>query len=188
MKLSGWFVALGLAMGIQTASASNATTPIDYTRRNAPFTAQPGTAPVKSTPSANRTVQDARVEKDVRELEKSSVGERRAAISVSETSAKNVVDKDTRPPARLEHPVSGLNQKPAAVSTAKDTRKPPLVAKYQDSLAAASATNMARFPAVSAGAKATINRFVFRKNAPDVQPPVPPGNAIPAAGGSPIQR
>jgi shikimate kinase len=53
------------------------------------------------------------------------------------------------------------------MSTAADATKPQVLTKYQDGLTSASATNMARFPALDRMTGAKINRFVFRKNAPD---------------------
>lgn len=189
MMLPVRFVALAVAILAPAAHASNATTPLDYTRRNTPFAAQPTITPEKSSPATNRTLQDARVEKDVRAKEEAAVGSRRAAIDVTEAAAKQVVEKESERPRSVEQPKNAMNQRRAAISTASDTRKPPTVARYQESLTAASATNMARFPAIDAGAKATINRFVFRKNAPDSLPAAPQGAATPAAGGSPpVQR
>lgn len=188
MKLPVWFVALGVAHLLPAVRASNATTPIDYTRRNAPFASQPGISPEKSTPSTNRAVQDARVEKDVRAKESAAVGDRRAPISVTEARTKQVVPKESDRPVSVEQPKSSMNQRVAGISTAADTRKPPTVARYQESLAAASATNMARFPAMDAGTKPIINRFVFRKNGAESAPAATQGAATPAAGGSPVKR
>lgn len=188
MKSSSRLATLAIAFALPAAMASDATTPIDYTQRNNPFAVQPGVSPSRSSPSKNQTIQDARVEKDVRDKVISPVGDKRARVELVETREKNVVEKDSRRPERTEQPVSAMNQRKATVSTAQDTRKPPLVAKYQDSLAAASATNMARFPAMDGGTKATINRFVFRKNAPETAPTAPQASSTPAAGGSPVRR
>jgi hypothetical protein len=55
------------------------------------------------------------------------------------------------------------------------------VAKYQDGLAAASAANLARFPADGAATTAKVNRFVFRKNGAEASP-VTAGAPVTKAG------
>jgi hypothetical protein len=62
------------------------------------------------------------------------------------------------------------------------------VAKYQDGLTSASATNMARFPAVDRATGAKINRFVFRKNPDEVSAVTGGAEVTPAAGGSVIRK
>jgi hypothetical protein len=95
-----------------------------------------------------------------------------------------VREKDSHRPEAIEHATSGYDHRQARVSTGTDTSKPPTVAKYQDRLTAATATNMARFPAIEAATGAKINRFVFRKN-PEVTGTAPGGAAVvPAASGA----
>jgi hypothetical protein len=120
--------------------------------------------PAKQTPAVNEVVQEKRVEKNTIEKQQAAVGDRRAAIDVSEAREKNVREKDSRRPETREQPTSPLNHRRAAISTAADTSKPEMVKRYQDSLASASVTNMARFPAMDGATGAKINRFVFRKN------------------------
>jgi hypothetical protein len=116
------------------------------------------------------------------------VGERRAAIDLAESREKTVREKETRSLERLDQPLSGYNQKPAAISTGSDTTKPPTVTRYQESLAAASATNMARFPALDGSTSAKINRFVFRKNPTDADRALEGALVTPAAGGSSLRK
>ncbi|MEY4088623.1 MAG: hypothetical protein RJB55_894, partial [Verrucomicrobiota bacterium] len=61
---------------------------------------------------------------------------------------------------------------------------PPTVSKYQDRLDAASASNMARFPALNGATTAKINRFVFRKNTAEPDRVLGDVSVTPAAGGS----
>lgn len=148
--------------------AADATTPVDYTQRNQAY-APAASVPVqkKELPTAD-AVQARKVEKQVAERKMlAAPDERRAGIEVGEAREKNVVEKDVRQPEKIERQISAYNQKASAITTAGDTTKPPMVAKFQDSLSAASATNMARFPALDGATGAKINRFVFRKNGTD---------------------
>lgn len=167
------------------AFAADATTPVDYTQRNAPFApaAPTAVAPEKQKPAANSAVQEKRFETPTIERKLAPQAGQRAAIDVTESREKAVKPKVTQRPDVREQPTSAFNHRPAAITTAADTTKPPTVARYQDSLTAASATNMARFPALDRATTAKINRFVFRKNPPDPSV-VPEGKSItPAAGG-----
>lgn len=168
--------------------AADATTPIDYTRRNDPFAPSEGVTPQKQKPATNEAVQEKRVDRPVVEKQKSSLRDRQAPIDLTETRAKQVREKVSHRPEVREQPTSGFNHRPAAISTASDTSKPPTVAKYQASLTAASATNMARFPAVDRATTAKINRFVFRKNPPEASDSVTGRPVTPAAGGSVLQK
>ncbi len=188
LHFSSWVVAASVGLGLNAGRAADATTTIDYTQRNTPFAPESSINPSKSTPQTNRSVQDARVEKQVREKAAAAIGDRRAAISVTEKTAKEVREKESHRPTAEKQQMSGFSRRPAAFSTAKDTHVPPTVAKYQDSLTAASATNMARFPAMDKDTKLTINRFVFRKNGADSPAVAADSNVVPAAGGSPVQR
>lgn len=169
--------------------AADATTPVDYTQRNATFA--PGTSgPVqkKELPKAD-AVQGRKVDKQVNDRKMlDAPGDRRSPIEVGETREKNVVDKDVRQPEKIERQVSAFNQKPAAITTAGDTTKPPTVAKFQDRLTAASASNMARFPALDGATGAKINRFVFRKNGDDNTALTNGAPVTPAAGAATVGR
>jgi hypothetical protein len=184
MKRSSFVIFAGFAWSGAAAWAADATRPIDYTERNAIFAPRNGQPPAdKRSPAAEllppRRVEPAKVEKPA-----AAVGERRAAIDPTETREKALIEKNTRTPEKVDTPKSGYDQQRARISTAADTNRPPIVARYQDGLTAATASNMARFPAVGGTVKAKINRFVFRKNGGEL--PAGPGRApvVPAAGGA----
>lgn len=167
-----------------SARAADATSPVDYTQRNEAY-APAASVPVqkKEMPKAE-ALQSRKVEKQVNDRKLlDAPGERRAGIEMGEAREKNVVDKDVRQPEKLERQISAYNQKASSITTAGDTTKPPTVAKFQDSLSAASATNMARFPALDGATGAKINRFVFRKNGVD-NAAVTNGAPVTPAGGA----
>ena len=176
-------LALGI-LGAVRGSAADATRPVDYTQRNGSFAPAAGTAvtPEKQAPVTNSRVQDKRVDQPLLEKTPAPQGERRAGIDVQETRDKRVHDKDSQRPAGQEQPTSAFNQRRAAIATSTDTTKPPTVAKYQDSLTAASASNMARFPALKRATTAKINRFVFRRNPPETASAAE-GKPVTPAGG-----
>jgi hypothetical protein len=169
------------------AGAADATSPIDYTQRNGALTPAPTPGAEKKKPAINSSVQEKRVEKPAVEKKISPLRDRQAAVEVTEAKPKQVREKDSHRPEVIEQEKSRFNHQTAAIATGSDTTKPPMVARYQDSLTAATATNMARFPAMDRGATAKINRFVFRKNPPEASP-VASGVVVPAAGGSSLQK
>ena len=115
--------------------------------------------------------------------------DQRAAIAVTESRDKTIRDKDAHRPEVVDRTMSALNHREATVSTANEsTTKPQMVVKYQDSLTSASATNMARFPALDRATGAKINRFVFRKNAPETGGTLAGTAITPAAGGAAVQK
>ncbi len=189
MKLRCSVVCLALIACASRAGAADATTPVDYTQRNTPFAPAGSVAPEKQKPGDNTAaVGDKRVEKETVEKKASVLGERRAAIDLTEAREKNVREKDSRRPEKVEQPQSALNHKPAAISTAENTTKPPTVAKFQDGLSAASATNMARFPAIDKATAAKINRFVFRKNPVEAEATAAAATVTPAGGPPAVQK
>jgi hypothetical protein len=188
MMPSGFAVIAGFALCAVVARAADATSPVDYTQRNTPFAPAGSIAPEKQAPKKNETLQEKRVPVTTIDKATSPLGERRAPIDVKETREKNVREKDSHRPETLEQPKSDYNQRRATISTQTDTVKPPLVSKYQDKLAAASATNMARFPAMDRATGAKINRFVFQKNPPESSVVSGAASVTPAAGGSVIQK
>jgi hypothetical protein len=97
-----------------------------------------------------------------------AVGERRATVDVAETHPKKILtpDRQQLQPASRSPDLSPLNHQPARISTADDSRKPALVAKYQERLAAANAVSIGRTPALDRGGAGRLNRFVFRHNPP----------------------
>jgi hypothetical protein len=189
MKLPGLivFVALPFA-GAMVSRAADATSPVDYAQRNGPFAPAAPVAPPKQAPETNAAVQDKRVDKTSVEKKPAAVGGRRSAIDVQEAREKTIRAKDSHRPEKLEQPMSALNHREASMSTAADSNKPQLITKYQDGLTSASATNMARFPALDRATGAKINRFVFRKNAPDPAVALDGAAITPAAGGATVQK
>jgi len=187
--MSGLVVLLALGAGSGAGRAADATSPIDYTQRNAPYAPGGTVAPTKQAPATNRSSQqDKRVEKTEFEKTTAPLADRRAGIDVTETREKQVREKDARRPAANDRKTSSYDHQTANVSTGADTTRPPMVARYQDSLTAASATNMARFPAVERATTAKINRFVFRKNPAETATPGEGTRIVPAAGGSTLQK
>lgn len=190
MKQSG-FAVLVVALAL-VARAADATSPVDYQQRNETFAPGTGvTAPVRQTPQTNEAVQQKRVAPPTIDKASAAVGERRAAIPIEEKKAKNVRVKDSHRPEKIEEPTSAFSHRRAEISTSSNTTKPPLVAKYQESLAAATpwgpaaATgNKPNFSATDAAATAKINRFVFRKNPADPAALTGGAPVTPAAGGA----
>ncbi len=189
MKLPGFiaFACLTLTGG-GLAAAADATSPVDYTQRNSPFAPAASVTPDKQVPETNATVQDKRVDKNVVDKKPAAVGDRRAAIDLTETREKNVREKDSRRPEKVEQPTSAFNHRESRISTADEMKKPPTVSKYQDSLTSASATNMARFPALDGAAGAKINRFVFRKNGSSPSTALDGAPVTPAGGAAEVQK
>lgn len=171
---------LGFCFG--SGRAADATSPIDYTQRNQPYAPGESIPAQKQSPAPNRGVQDKRVDKTIVEKQDASLLKREGPMEVKETRPKQVREKNTRRPEVVEHTTSDLNHRRSSFSTASDTSKPPMVAKYQESLTAASAANMARFPAFDRATSAKINRFVFRKNPPEPAAAVKGSPLVPAAG------
>jgi hypothetical protein len=190
MKVSSVLVFAGVTI-MAAARAADATTPVDYTQRNTPFAAG-ATVPVKkkTLPTAE-AVQQKRVELPTREKPTAVIGAQRAALDVTEARPKTLVTLGSHRPETVERRLNAFNHREAAIAPGTDTQKPPLVAKYQDSLAGATVTKTSRMPALNQATTATINRFVFRKNPAEAN-----GNAAalesatvtPAAGGSAIRK
>jgi hypothetical protein len=189
MKMSCLVLLLALGSGSDTVRAADATSPIDYTQRNAPYSPSGTVAPTKQVPATQRAPQqDKRVEKTEFEKTTAPLADRRAGIDVTETREKQVREKDSQRPDVKDRKTSSYDHQTATVSTGADTTRPPMVAKYNDSMIAASATNMARFPAVERATTAKINRFVFRKNPAESASATEGTRIVPAAGGSPLQK
>ena len=172
------------------ARAADATSPVDATQRNLPYAPAATVSPDKQAPAANldSRMQERRFVPSTVERKTSPLSGQRSAIDVEEARDKNVREKDSQRPARAEQPVSAYNHRLATISTGADTTKPPTVAKYQDSLTAASASNMARFPALDQATSAKINRFVFRKNPAEPQGVTAGATVVPAGGGSTLRK
>jgi hypothetical protein len=188
MRTRGFFLLGTLAVFAVLARGADATTPIDYTQRNGPFAPAGSYSAEKQTPTTNAAVQEKRVDTKTVEKKPAVVGERRAAIELKEAKEKQVREKDSHRPEKIDVPNSAFNHQQALISTGADTTKPPMVTKYQDKLVSASATNMARFPAIDGATGAKINRFVFRKNPEEKSVTTTAADSTPAAGGSVIQK
>lgn len=170
--------------------AADATSPVDPAQRNAPYSPAATVSADKQTPAANldSRVQERRYDTTTVERKTSPLSGQRSAIDVQEARDKNVREKDSQRPTALEQPLSAYNHRLAGYSTGSDTTKPPTVTKYQDGLTAASASNMARFPAIDQATTAKINRFVFRKNAAEPHSLAEGAVVVPAGGGSGVGK
>jgi hypothetical protein len=167
------------------AAATDATTPPDYTSRQTAF-APAATVTPPAVPLARAdALQEKRVDFPAVDKRAAAWGERRAAVSVTEARPKAEVEKDSHRPEAAAPELNAMNHRAALITTAGDTTKPALVARYQDRLTAASATNMERFPAADRATIGRVNRFVFRKNESAAAEAAP---VVPAAGGSAVQR
>lgn len=189
MKLPSLIAVASLSLvGSASLRAEDATTPVDLTKRNGFFAPAATVNPDQKPMVRDSQIQEKRVEKNTIEKRPAAVGERRAAIDVQETRDKTVREKDSHRPERREQAMSQFNHRDAAITTAGATTKPATVAKYQDSLSAASASNMARFPANGGMTASKINRFVFRKNAPDSPALTGDATVTPAGGGGKVLK
>lgn len=195
MKWSGVVSALVLA-SLSVLSAADATSAIDLAQRNGPFAPSASQRPEVKPSARAEALQEKRVEKTTIDKTPAAVGDRRAPLDVVGTRDRTIVEKDSRQPEAVERPTSDFNHRAAAITTGANSKKPPLVAKYQDSMTAASAVTTAPFAALSGTSRAKINRFVFRKNGATSSgaDPNAPARALdgapvtPAAGGSTIRK
>jgi hypothetical protein len=187
MKVSS-LLATAIFVLIPSARAADATTPVDYTQRNGAF-APGATVPIekKTLPTAD-ALQNRRVDLPTVDKVPATVGDRRAAIDVTEARPKQVRSNDTRRPEASAPVLNPFNHREAAITTSGDTTKPPMVAKYQDSLTVGNATKVERLPANARGTTARINRFVFRKNPAEPTAALEGATVTPVAGGSPIAK
>jgi hypothetical protein len=189
MKLSGpVFVASLTFIGAATAWSADATRPIDPTERNPSFAPAPSVTPEKKTPETKTSVQEKRVDKNVVDKKPAAVGDRRAAIDVEETREKNVREKDSHRPQKLEQPVSAYNQRESAMTPGANVTRLPMMAKYQDGLTASNVTASTRISATDRATAAKINRFIFRKNAPETSIALEGATITPAAGPAAVQK
>jgi hypothetical protein len=179
MKLPSLIGAASLSVFCLTMARADPTAPVDLSQRNGAFLPSAAIVPETKSPSPHAAVQDKRVEKTTLTKTPAAMGDRRAATDIQETREKNVREKKSARPEASEQAVSTFNHRPAPFTTANDTTQPPVVSKYQDGLKAASAANMARFPALDRATAVKLNRFVFRKNSPEPSP---------VTGGAPVTR
>ena len=186
MMPSGSVVLASMCVIFSDSHAADATRPIDYTDRNTTFAPAATVKPAARSPVIADEIQRRRVDPPTVEKATAPAGESRAPLDVIESREKLVQPKVTITPGKTVPEPSALGQKRSGITVAP-TVNPPLVAKYQESLVAASAANTAHFAALDQRTTAKINRFVFRKNGAE-----PTGSAIgapvvPAAGGSAIR-
>lgn len=182
MKPSGLVFVATLACC--TTAQGEATAPLDVTQRHEPFAPAASITPGKRNPATTRTLQNRTLEMPRTELARTPASAQQSPLAVAEQREKHVREFPAKRPSSMENARSALDRRPSSISTRDTKAKPPLVAKYQESLAAASASNMARFPATEAHTKGKLNRFVFRKNPPENEGPSPASAVLPAAGGS----
>lgn len=176
-----------LLTGAGSGWGANPTGPIDVTQRNAEFAPAASILPDTRTPQVDRDLQDRRVGTPTLDLPRAEAPSR-AAIDVAETRAKSVRENPRSLLAPLPPATKPANRRAEAFSTSNEVIVPPRVARYQEGLAAAREANQARYPALQGATTAKFNRFVFRKNAPDVAPLSAATLAAPAGGGSrPVQ-
>lgn len=188
MKLPSLIGAASLSVLCLGTARADAAAPVDPARRSEAFAPAPSVAPDRQSPSINPAVQNAKMEKITLEKQPALMGDRRAPLDVQEARAKSIRERNSSRPAALEQPVSAFAHRVAPLATAGDTTKPTMVAKYQDSLKAASVANMAQYPAIHPATTAKFNRFVFRKNSPDPAPVTGGAPITPAAGGSAVRK
>jgi hypothetical protein len=172
-----------VSVWVSLSLAREATAPVDYTERNVPFAPAANVQPSVTNPARNEGLMDKRVDKSVVEKTRADLLAQKAPIAVGETHAKPMLEKKLGPAPAAEKPaLNSWNHREAPVSV---TATPPkLVSKYQTSLTAATSSNMARFPAASAGVTAKINRFIFRKNAVQTGSDAVPAPVVRAAEGN----
>lgn len=174
--------------GLAVGRAADATSPVDYARQNGTFAPAATVTAAVTTPQPAAAVQEKRVETTTLDKKAADLGDRRAAVETSQAREKVVREKDSSRPEARERVMSDFNHREATVTTAVEPRHPALVSKYQSSLVAASVSNMARFPAAGTATTAKINRFVFRKNAPDTGAALKGAAVTPVAGDSAGQK
>jgi hypothetical protein len=166
--------------------AADATSPVDAARRNETFAPGGTVTPARRTPSdeGNASVQTRRFGTEVVPRKESPLDGRRSPIDVQEARPKDVQDKVSTRPEAPEPRRSALDHRTADIATTQQVN-PPKVARFQESLDAASAANMARFPAMDQATGVKLNRFVFRKNPPDNGGALPGAPVTPAGGRGP---
>ncbi len=178
MTFSGAII-VGVA-GLFSAALLHGATPLPVDARASearlPTAIRPASA--VQSPSDRRTLENRRLDQTTTAPVAENVRERTAPLAVHEAQPKTVRENIVQHPSSLPQPRSAFDGRNASIATADTLARPPLVKKYQDSLAAASAANMSRFPAADSKTVGRINRFVFRKNGPSA---ASPGSDVSAA-------
>jgi hypothetical protein len=138
---------------------------VDYTQRNDQFAPAASIAPTISSPASNSALPRQPLTFPVREKAPAAINGVGAPLSITEAQEKKTIVPASRRPEATAPALSDFNGRRAAISTTRDSQPTAIAARYQASLAAARAASIAALPAGSAGTTATVNRFVFRKNA-----------------------
>lgn len=188
MKLPSLIGSASLSFFCLAMARADPTAPVDLTQRNGGFAPAETVSTEKKPPVRDAAVQDKRVEKTTFEKTMAAVGDRRAAIEVQETRDKTIREKKSSRPEAMDQAISPFNHREAAIATATDTTKPPMVAKYQDGLTAATAVKQTKFSALDRATTAKLNRFVFHKNSPEAAPVTAGASVTPAAGGAQLRN
>jgi hypothetical protein len=180
MNLPGAVIAM-FGLSLAGLRAADATTPLDPARRNGDFS--PG-----ATASIPRIAPDVTVPRSLSQPivtppTTSASADRLSGLAVVQPAAKRAKSPAVNRPDTAIVRVSA-NPVRMVLSTSDRLLAPPRVTKYQDSMAAARATNMARFPAGNPATVSRLSRFVFRRNPPDPGAAIDPAAAIPAGGRS----
>lgn len=145
--------------------AANATAPLDVRQRHDAIVPGAPVQPAIRQPASNAAVQDQRVTPPrVSFPAASTPGAERAHLPGAVNAAEQRRAVETQRPSAIERVTSPIDKKPAELTRSPNTVRPELVTRYQESLTAASAANMARFPAAGQVTRTKINRFVFRRN------------------------
>ncbi|MFZ9745218.1 MAG: hypothetical protein ACO3G4_01140 [Opitutaceae bacterium] len=174
---------LVLATGL---AAADATSPVDPARRNETFAPGGTVTPARRTPTdeANSSVQARRFETEIVPRQESPLAGRRSPLEVQESRPKEIQDKASHRPEAPEPRRSPMDHRPSEIATTRQVN-PPKVARFQESLDAASVANMARFPALDQATTVKLNRFVFRKNPTEAGGVLPGAPVTPAGGRAP---
>jgi hypothetical protein len=170
MKLPSLIGAASLSVICLATARAEPTAPVDPSQRNGAFVPASAAMPEAKSPVLNPGMQDRRLNLPTLDKTSAAIGDRRAATDVQETREKKVREKTASRPEAIEQATSTFNHRVAPFTTSESNAQPPVVSKYQDGLKAASAANMARFPALDRATAVKLNRFVFRKNAPEPAP------------------
>jgi hypothetical protein len=170
MKLPSLIGLTGLSvLGLGAARADPAA-PVDFAQRNETFAPAATVVPDESTPVLRESVQEHRIEQPLVSPPSASAGKHLAPVAVAETYVKHVRVPTVTQPRAVTREVSRFNHALAPITSARTAMTTSVASKYQASLAAASAANLARFPALPHSTTAEFNRFVVRKNAPAPNP------------------
>jgi len=177
------FSVFGLMLSATVRAADPAK--VDYGQRHEAFAPAVGITSEKRRPEANSAVQDRRVTPSVSTPASGVTGLRGAPINVGETREKLLIaPTSNRPEVTAPRVLSPQNHREFQAQPGTAHRKPQMVARYQEAMTSANATQQTRTAALEAGTTARVNRFVFRRNVaapPDATDAVPAGQRPPVA-------